>query len=71
VTNKHFEKLMVFIKGCINHVSFESGSNDVDECHELLAGIEDLLDIVTALENVKFVSSSQTAVKKKEDRARV
>ena len=67
---KHFEELMVFVKGNVDHVPFESGSDDADDCNELLAGLEDLLEIVSGLENVRSVTSSQTAAKKNEDRAR-
>ena len=49
----------------MNHVSFESESDDADECNELLADLEDLLEIVSGLENVRSVTSSQTAAKKK------
>ena len=41
---------MVFIKKLVSLVPFESGSDDANECNELLAGLEDLLDIVTGLE---------------------
>ena len=60
----------MFIKKHVSHVPFESGSDDTDECNELLAGLEGLLDIVTGLGNVKSATSSQTAAKKNEDRAR-
>ena len=42
----------------VSHVPFESGSDDADECNELLAGLEDLLHIVTGLENVRSATSS-------------
>ena len=58
------------VKGNVDHVPFESGSDDADDCNELLAGLEDLLEIVSGLENVRSVTSSQTAAKKNEDRAR-
>ena len=67
---KHFEVLMVFVKGNVNHDPFEIGSDDEAECKELLADLEDLLEIVTGLENVRSVTSSQTAAKRNEDRAR-
>ena len=67
---KCFEELMVFVKGNVNHVLFESGSDDAAECKELLAGLEDLIENVTGLENVRSVTSSQTAAKRNEDRAR-
>jgi hypothetical protein len=67
---KRFEDQMVFGKGNVDHVSFESGSNDTDDCNELLEGLKDLLEIVTCLKNVRSVTSSQTAAKKNEDRAR-
>ena len=59
-----FEELMVFIKKLVSHVTCESGSDDADKCNELLAGLEDLLDIVTGLENMKNATSFQTAAKK-------
>ena len=67
---KCFEELMVFVKGNVDHVPFESGSDDADDCNELLAGLEDMLEIVSGLENVRSITSSQTAAKKNEDRAR-
>ena len=67
---KRFEELMVFIKKHVSHFPFESESDDADECNELLAGLENLLDIVTGLENVKSATSSQTAAKENKDRAR-
>ena len=54
---KRFEELMVFIKKLVSLVPFESGSDDADECNELLAGLEDHLDIVTGLEIVKSATS--------------
>ena len=47
---KNLEEVVVFIKKNISHVPFESGSDHADKCNELLAGLEDLLDIVTGLE---------------------
>ena len=47
---KRFEELMMFIKKNVSHVPFESVSDHADKCNELLAGLEDLLDIVTGLE---------------------
>ena len=41
-----------------------------DDCNESLASLEDLLDIVTGLENVKSATISQTTAKKNEDKAR-
>ena len=67
---KKFEELMVFMKGCINHVPFESGTDDAEEGTELVAGLEDLLEIVSGLENEKCVTTSQTAARKCEDRTR-
>ena len=61
---------MMFIKKNVSHVPFESGSDDADECNELLPGLEDLLDIVTGLENVKSATSFQTVAKNNENRAR-
>ena len=43
---------------------------NTDECNESLASFEDLLDIVTVLENVKSATFSQTTAKKNEDKAR-
>ena len=67
---KRFEELMVFVKGNVDHVLFESGRNDADDCNELLVGLKDLLEIVSGLENDRSVTSSQTEAKKNEDRAR-
>ena len=67
---KQFEELMVFMKGCINHVPFESGTDDAEEGTELMAGLEDLLDIFSGLENEKSVTTSLTAARKCEDQAR-
>ena len=58
------------MKGCINHVPFESGTDDSEEGTELVGGLEDLLEIVSGLENEKCVTTSQTAARKCEDRAR-
>ena len=60
----------MFIKKHVSHVPFESGSDDADECNELLAGLEELLDIVTGLERMKSATSFQTVAKKNEDGAR-
>ena len=59
---------MVFMKGCINHAPFESGTADAKEDTELMAGLEDLLEIVSGRENEKCVTTSQTAARKCEDR---
>ena len=61
---------MVFVKGNVDHVPFESGSDDADDCNQLLAGLEYLSEIVTGLEDVRSVTSSQTAAKQNEDKAR-
>jgi hypothetical protein len=61
---------MVFMKGCMNHIPFESGTDDAEEGTELVAGLEDLLEIVSRLENEKCVTTSLTAARKCEDRAR-
>ena len=63
MAKKQFKELMVFFKGNMDHVPFGSGSDDADDCNELLSGLEDLLEIVTGLENVRSVTSSQTAAK--------
>ena len=61
---------MAFMKGCNNHVPFESGTDGAEEGTELVAGLDDLLEIVSGLENEKCVTTSQTAARKCEDRAR-
>ena len=61
---------MAFMKGYNNHVPFESGTDDAEEGTELVAGLEDLLEIVSGVENEKCVTTSQTAARKCEDRAR-
>ena len=68
---KRFEELMVFMKGYMNHVPFESGTDDSEEGTELVADLEDLLEIVSGLENEKCATTSQTAARKCEDRATV
>ena len=55
------------MKGCVNHVPFESGTADAKDT-ELMAGLEDLLEIVSGLENERCVTTSQTAARKCEDR---
>ena len=45
VAKKRFQELMVFMKGYNNHVPFESGTDDAEEGTELMAGLEDLLEI--------------------------
>ena len=67
---KRFEELMVFTKGFIGHVPFESGTDDAEGGTVLLAGLEDLFEIVSGLENEKSVTSSQTAARKNEDRVK-
>ena len=67
---KRFEELMVFMKGCMKHAQFESGTDDAEEGTELVAGLEDLLEIVSGVENEKCVTTFQTAARKCEDRAR-
>ena len=67
---KQFEELMVFMKGCMNHVPFESGTEDAEEGTELVPGLADLLEIVSGVGNEKCVTTSQTAARKCEDRAR-
>ena len=46
VTKKQFEELMVFMKGCINHIPFESGTGDAEDGTELMAGLEDRKSVV-------------------------
>ena len=58
VAKKQFEELMVFMKGCINHVPFESGTDDAENGPELMADLGDLLEIVSGLENEKCVTTS-------------
>ena len=58
------------MKGCTNHVPFESGTDDAEEGTELVAGLENLLEIVSGLENEKCVTTSQTAARTFEGRAR-
>jgi hypothetical protein len=65
-----FEELMVFMKGCITHVPFESGTDGAEEGTELVAGIKELLEIVSGLENEKCVTTYQTAARKCEDQVR-
>ena len=69
-TKKQFEELMVFMKGFVGHIPFESGTDDTDSCTKLLAGLENLFKAVSGLENEKYVTSSQKAARKNEDRAR-
>lgn len=54
---------MVFVRGKVDPVSFESDSDDTDGCNELPTGLKDPLDIVTGLENVRSVTSFQTVTK--------
>ena len=61
---------MAFTKGFIGHVPFESGTDDAEGGTKLVAGLEDLFEIVSELENEKSVTSSQTAAGKNEDRAK-
>ena len=69
-TKKRFEELIVFMKGFIGHVPFESGTDDAEGGTELVADLEDLFEIVSGLENEMSVTSSQTAARKNEDRAK-
>ena len=61
---------MVFMRRLIGHIPFESGTDDVEASTELVAGLEDLFEIVSGWENEKCVTSSQTAARKNENRAR-
>ena len=65
-----FDELMVFTKGLIGHILFESGTDDAEGGTELVAGLEDLFEIISGLENEMSVSSSHTAARKSEDRAK-
>ena len=67
---EQFEELMVFTKGFIGHVPFESGTDDAEGGTDPVAGLEDLFEIVSGLENEKSVTSSQTAARKNEDHAK-
>ena len=67
---KQFEELMAYMKGFIGHIPFESQTEYAEGCTELVAGLEDLFEIVSGLENEKCVTSSQTAARKNEDRAK-
>ena len=55
------------MKGFIGHIPFESGTDDAGSGSDLVAGLEDLFEIVSGLENEKCVTSSQTAARKNED----
>ena len=64
---KRFEELMVFMKGFIGHIPFESGTYELEEGTELVAGLEDdLFEIVSWLENEKSATSFQNAARKNE-----
>jgi predicted RNase H-like nuclease (RuvC/YqgF family) len=62
--------MMVCMKGYNNHVPFERGTDDADKGIELMVDLQDLLEIVSGLENEKCVTTSQTAARKCEDWAR-
>ena len=63
--------LMALMKGCINHVPFDSGTDDAEEDpEELMADLEDLLEIVSGLENEKCVTTSQTTARMSKGKAR-
>ena len=51
---------MVFMRRLIGHIPFESGADDAEAGTELVDGLEDLVEIISALENEKCVTSSQT-----------
>ena len=68
---RQFYVLMLCMKGVIGYIPFESGTDDAEGCSELVAGLEDLFEIVSGLENEMCVTSSQSAARKNEDRARV
>ena len=65
-----FDELMVFTKGFIGHILFETGTDDAEGGTELVAGLKDLFEIISGLENEMSVSSSHTAARKSEDRAK-
>ena len=50
---------MVFMKGFMGHICFESGTDDAEGGTEQVAGLEDQFEIVSGLKNEKRVSSSQ------------
>ena len=51
---------MVSVKGYIKYVLFESGSVDIEEVSKLMVCLEDLLKIVSGLENERSITSTQT-----------
>ena len=59
---KQFEELMVFMKGFVGHIPFESGTDDAEGGTEQVAGLEDQFEIVSGLKNEKRVSSFQTGL---------
>ena len=66
----NLEQLIVSRKRYINHVPFESGSDDTKEVTKTTPVGEDLFEIVSAVRNEKSVTSSLTTAKKNEDMAR-
>ena len=62
---------MVFVNGYISHVPFEHVTDNAEEGIKLMAGLEDLLEIISSWWMRKSVASSQTAAKKNEDQAGV
>ena len=58
------------MKGFIGHIPFQSGTEEAEAGTELVAGLKDLLEIVSVLEKEECVTSSQTAARKNEDKAR-
>ena len=65
-----FKELMVFVKGLMGPIPFESKTDDAEAGTELVAGLEGFLENASGLENEKFVTSSQTATGKHKNRAR-
>ena len=64
------KELKVFSKGYIYHIPFKRGTQVSEEGAEPKEISEDIPKIVARLENEKSVTSSQTAARKNEDRAK-
>jgi hypothetical protein len=47
---------VVSVKGYIKYILFESGSDDIEDISKLMACLEDLLKIVSGLENERSMT---------------
>lgn len=57
IATKYYEGLMVFVWASVICLPFESGADDDRESNNLLAGLKDLLVLVSGLENKRSTAA--------------